>query len=719
MNLSNAVNATIAEASAMMSIVDDDSFGINVYSYGISDDIYNVVIASDVIVENPGGGEDLVYSPVTYTLGDYVENLTLIGLAAIDGIGNAQDNILIGNDEDNHLIGLEGQDTLDGQGGADTMEGGAGDDKYIVDGFGDIVTELTGEGIDTVNASITYNLKDTDGAGNNGGNVEQLVLTGTDAINGVGNDLDNVIEGNDSANKIWGNNGADVLNGRDGNDQLFGGDGDDELDGGVGDDAMAGGKGNDTYIVDRWNDFVSELAGQGFDTVNASVTYNLKDTDGAGSNGDNVEKLVLTGGDSINGIGNDLDNFIFGNDADNTIWGNDGADTLKGYGGNDHLEGWFGNDLLNGGAGNDTLVGGRGSDTYIVDWGDIVTELVDQGFDTVETSYTYNLKDTDGAGSNGGNVEKLVLTGTAPITGIGNDLNNFIYGNDANNRIWGNDGSDTLKGNGGNDELYGGNDSDILYGGAWNDLLDGGSGEDTLVGGRGNDSYIVDHWADIVTELPGEGFDTVEASISYNLKDTDGAGNYGDNVEKLVLAGVEPINGIGNDLNNFIYGNDANNKIWGNNGADTLNGNGGDDELYGGDGNDTLNGGNGNDLLVGGKDKDLLWGGVGNDIFDFNALNETWAGINRDVIEDFEAGDKIDVAGIDADLSVTGDQGFTFDSGSGFSNTTTFTHAGQLYYDISSNILWGNNDGDAAADFSIEVQLSGGLTTLVASDLSL
>jgi trimeric autotransporter adhesin len=99
----------------------------------------------DVIVEDAGGGIDLVQSSVSYVLSANVENLTLTGTAAITGTGNELDNVLIGNAGANALSGGAGNDsldagagndTLDGGTGGDVLTGGAGNDVYVVDDVG-------------------------------------------------------------------------------------------------------------------------------------------------------------------------------------------------------------------------------------------------------------------------------------------------------------------------------------------------------------------------------------------------------------------------------------------------------------------------------------------------------------------------------------------------------------------------------------------------------
>ncbi|MFI0845463.1 calcium-binding protein [Mesorhizobium sp. IMUNJ 23232] len=334
---------------------------------GAGNDTYVFDNVGDELTELAGGGIDTVQSSISLSLSDpdrlQVENLTLTG-AAIVGIGNALNNVIVGNALNNTLSGLAGNDSLFGLGGndvlnggigADKMNGGAGNDTYVFDNVGDELTELAGGGTDTVQSSISLSLSDPDRL-----QVENLTLTGGATV-GIGNALNNVINGNALNNTLSGLAGNDSLSGLGGNDSLFGGDGNDFLNGGVGADTMNGGAGNDTYVFDNVGDELTELAGGGIDTVQSSISLSLSDPDRL-----QVENLTLTGGATI-GIGNALSNVIVGNALNNTLSGLAGSDRLFGQGGNDSLFGGDGNDFLSGGTGNDSISTGAGFDTVRFD----------------------------------------------------------------------------------------------------------------------------------------------------------------------------------------------------------------------------------------------------------------------------------------------------------------------------------------------------------------
>lgn len=447
--------------------------------------------------------------------------------------GFTQNDYLNGGDGNDTLIGGSGNDVLTGGLGADSMQGGTGDDTYYVAHPGDVVVENPNEGIDTIFATglmvmpdnvenlTLYNLDLNLSYGSQGNSLNNVMrtLSDTQVAFGGGAGDDTIYGGNGRyADVLVGETGNDVLYGNAGNDSLYGDEGNDILDGGTGNDSMEGGLGNDTYYVDSTGDVVTENLNEGTDTVFSTISYTL---------GDNVENLTLTGTSNINGTGNTLNNFITGNSGNNTLYGgygsdtlsggdgddhidgggasfydtsndslsggngNDyllggyGADTLNGDDGNDELNGFDGNDVLNGGAGNDSLIGGAGNDTYYVDSaGDVVTENLNKGTDTVFSANGYAL---------GANLENLTLLGSTRMNGYGNELNNIITGNDARNYLDGGAGNDTINGAGGDDSIIGKAGNDSLLGGNGNDTLEGYGGSmnevDTLFGGAGSDIF--------------------------------------------------------------------------------------------------------------------------------------------------------------------------------------------------------------------------------------
>jgi Ca2+-binding RTX toxin-like protein len=250
----------------------DGGAGADRLEGGPGDDFYVVDQAGDVVVELAGEGYDRVASVVTYVLPANVEELSLAGAGAVNGTGNAGDNVLTGSSAANRLEGGAGNDSLDGGAGADTMLGGAGDDTYVVDHSSDVVTEYAGEGTDLVISSVTRTL---------GANQEHLTLAGGYAINGTGNSLANHLKGNGAANTLNGSGGTDVLQANLGNDTLTdtsgrglldGGDGADTLRGGTDRQVFAGGAGNDTLTLGGGADVVLFNRGDGADTINAPAS---------------------------------------------------------------------------------------------------------------------------------------------------------------------------------------------------------------------------------------------------------------------------------------------------------------------------------------------------------------------------------------------------------------------------------------------------------------
>lgn len=589
---------------------------------------YDALVALAKAGKTATAPTDTVFSAdrmdVATTLGRYAldattRNLAFAGTGAFVGTGNALDNVIVGGASKNTLSGGAGQDRLvggadadylDGGTGADTMLGGAGNDIYIVDDAGDVVTELAGGGTDEVRTTLaSYKLAD---------NVENLTYTGTAAFNGTGNALDNVISG--------GNYGT-LLSGGAGNDTLIGGNGDDTLDGGTGADRMTGGAGNDTYVVDDAGDVVTELASGGTDLVRTTLaSYTL---------GDNLENLTYSGTAAFTGTGNALDN---------VITGGAGGNTLSGGAGNDTLIGGAGNDLLDGGTGADKMAGGAGNDTYIVDnAGDVVTELSGGGTDEVRTALaSYTLGD---------NVENLTYTGTAAFIGTGNAADNVITGGD---------GNDTLSGGAGNDTLTGGAGNDTLLGGDGNDYLNGGIGADKMTGGAGNDTYVVDNYADQVTELANGGTDQVDTTLTLYM--------LSNNVENLRYLGSSNFIGMGTSSVNVMTGGSGNDYLWA------------------GDGNDTLYGNAGADILDGGLGADTMYGGTGDDTYLVDNVNDKVIELpgegNNDIVRStvtYALSDNVESLWLDGTAAING-------TGNSGANTITGN--------LANNILTGGGGND-------------------------
>jgi Ca2+-binding RTX toxin-like protein len=476
--------------------------GVEYLYGGTGDDTFIVYDTQDTPVEFGGEGIDTVNSSVRFVLGDNIENLILRGTSSVNGFGNAQNNNLTGNTGNNYLQGFAGRDALAGGAGNDYYELGDLANTGIFAGYQyDFVTEGVNAGIDTESITAIDNPNTLFGAETFtlDANIENGIIQGTISFNLSGNELNNVLTGNGAAN---------TLNGFVGNDTLIGG---------FGLDTLAGGIGNDAYYLDDTNasttfslyryDSVTELAGGGIDWVFVNADQFTSTVTSNYSLSANVENARVTGVDSFN---------LYGNELDNSLNGNSGVNRLTGYAGNDRLDG---------GLGEDTLVGGLGNDTYVLNdtnrtlvnflWHyDAVTEGANGGNDNVYVnSDAPRSTVATGVYTLDANIENGILTGTNNFNLTGTETSNILTGNAAAN---------TLTGLGGNDVMYGGLGSDRLMAGVGNDQLTGGAGIDTMLGGTGNDQFIFNSITDSGTGL---GFrDTI---VDFNMGD------------KIVLSGID------------------------------------------------------------------------------------------------------------------------------------------------------------------------------------
>jgi len=333
------------------------------------------------------------------------------------------------------------------------MIGGLGDDTYVVDNAGDVITELAGQGTDTVFSSVNVTALWQQ--------VENLTLSGT-ALSVNGNFLNNILTGNAQKNT---------------------------LNGGAGEDTLIGGLDSDTYIYNSAGDVIVENLNEGInDTVIAYIDVSALMA--------NVEHVTLAGS-AISATGNALNNILTGNSLDNFLYGG------------------LGNDQLNGALGADTMTGGQGDDAYLVEnLGDVVIEASGEGNDVI---YTWvNIASLTA------NVERATIIGAGNLNITGNELNNRLYGNSDNNTLAGLDGEDIIGGLDGADTII------------------GGGGRDLLTGGAGNDSFVYQALSD-------SGVTGATRDIIYDF--TQGQ-------DLIDLAAIDAITGGGDDAFTFI-GNSA------------------------------------------------------------------------------------------------------------------------------------------------------------------
>jgi len=620
-----------------------------------------------LVAEKHGEGVDTVKTNFfQYTLPENVENLTVVSANFAETVwvrssktpfftyyGNELDNIIdlskrttdSGHRNFNYIT------LLDGGAGADTLIGSEHNDRYIVDNLNDVVIErYAHSSSDTVESSVTWSL---------GENIENLELTGREAIDGYGNGLGNTIDGSTN----------------------------------VASNVLAGEDGDDIYIIDL-NDQVIERSGGGYDTLivnkrsgNEARQFNL-----SAWNNIEVFKFAENFG-SIDVVGDDRDNVIFTNRSIESIFGGAGDDTI-------HV-GTSYRALVDGGKGDDTiwvalrqnakvqLSFGPGSGNDILasidsklesewragawfnqsklildattdgrslrlnrDAADIVVRLDDNSEDSLRIRSFFGGSVSAAINSSLDAIQvgaETMLLRPALALAVGRD--NFSVATEQDDLLISSVNGSVIDGGGGNDYLAGQDADDTLIGGEGNDYLIGGAGSDTFIFGLGWGHDTLDNEAYGWKASSAQDLIVFDSSVSANDlrfdRNDEGLmiihqGTLDSILVRYTSADSGSVPGIrfadGTEITgeellwraSSQTGSDGNDVMTLDPRYDRLLGLGGDDRLYG-DG--ILDGGDGNDILEG---SGLLIGGDGNDHLAATVGSSLEGGAGDDVLIAFD-----------------------------------------------------------------------------------
>ena len=690
--------------------------------------------------------------------------------------GNGGNDILNGAGGTDTLNGGSGNDRLDGGAGTDTGGFARSVGSFVLGSTGTnlVVTDLTGaEGTDMLStietlrfAGVNYaviggvlgNETVNGGTGGNANRADALFgFSGSDTLNGNG--------GNDL---LVGGQGNDTISGGAGNDTIYwtAGDGRDFINGDTAGANIAGSVDTVKIIGDssaetyRIYSRVAALAA-GITGLNASteivITRNGTDNASIIAELDNIEEIVINGqggGDTFIPVGTFAGTSLLTSTI--TLEGSAGDDTVditallsahrvvfRSNGGNDTVVGTLrsqdvielpagvdpaqvtlvdnvdGTQTLSA-AGNAVVFTSDGApnvrfghdeeehgvtDEQDEDEGDDEEDgdrdedddhaQDDDSQDEDDTSCDDDADDDTSAPSASGSIVGKplgdLLTGTSGadlifglagtdyiIAGAAADIIRADAGNDF---VHGEAGRDIIFGGEDDDDLFGGDDADMIYGEAGNDRLFGGAGSDLLDAGLGNDTVFGGAGDDLILAQINDGNDTYDGGEGMDTLD------YGALTGDLVVNLGTSVGGRGSVTSSQS----------------------GTDTLYG---VESITTGSGNDVIEASNAVNVIDGGDGNDRFVFGSATAAYG----DTIVGFEAGDKIDLSGIDASTGAAGNQSFTLVTGQTATAPGQIVVTHEVRADGEYTVISGNAAGDDAPEFRISLS---GNHTLTGTDFNL
>jgi Ca2+-binding RTX toxin-like protein len=305
----------------------DGGLGADIMLGDRGNDNYIVDNVGDIVSENIYDGIDTVKSSVSYTLGAYLEHLTLTGTTNINGTGNSLNNIITGNSGINILTGGAGNDTinagdgsdfLNGGVGNDTLSGSGGNDTYVIDADVDFGTDtISDTGYFLGSLQDLLDFRTTTKAVN--------VNLGTSAVQTIAAGVQLVLLG-----------GVEGVYGGAGNDTLTGNSSSNYLSGGAGNDTLNGNNGNDGYVIDADIDLGTDIIN---DVISSSLDANYLDFRTTTTKAINVDLAVTTTQTVATGV-----QLVIPVISITSAYGGTQNDTLKGNSLNNSLSGGAGND---------------------------------------------------------------------------------------------------------------------------------------------------------------------------------------------------------------------------------------------------------------------------------------------------------------------------------------------------------------------------------------